>query len=166
MISYIDIAFILVAVVVTAVGASKGFLASLISAARLVLIVPASVYLSDFIKPYLTKRWFADQPMQILNIASFLICFIVLLIATGILTDLVINAQKKKGMPLKNTNAVLGGLLGFVKAAFIIFVVSGILGYLAKLIPQGSSFAEAVESSYALKYLKDVNLFEIIGGMK
>lgn len=159
MISYIDVAFIVIAVIMTAVGAGRGLVVSLLSAARFVLIIPCSYILADYVTPYVPESIFAEQPEQIKEVAVFLTCFIVLLIASSLIIDLFLKMQKKKGMPLRNTNAFLGGVFGLVKAAALVFVISTILGFLLDLIPDSGRFVQAIESSYAVKYINDFNPF-------
>lgn len=166
MISYIDIAFIAVAVLLTAVGAARGLVVSLISMARFILIVPASYLAAGYIEPYVPESWFADKPDAVKGVVLFLSCLIILMIITSIIIGLLVRLQKKKGMPLRHTNALLGGVFGLVKAAAAVLVICLLIGSLSGIIPQGSSFAKAVESSYAVKYVNEIDfqaVTEVIG---
>lgn len=55
MISYIDIAFVVIAVIMTIVGAKRGLVVSLIGMLRFIFIVPVSYFLTDYLMPYVPK---------------------------------------------------------------------------------------------------------------
>ena len=122
MISYIDIAFFAMAVIMVIAGIKKGFLVSLLSMVKFIIILPLSYFLSDFVKPYIPAEIIAEAPEAAIEIIAFLICFIVLLIISTVLLSLLKKLQKDKDLPLHNTNAVLGGAYGFVKALILVCV--------------------------------------------
>ncbi len=158
MISYIDIAFFAMAVIMVIAGIKKGFLVSLLSMVKFIIILPLSYFLSDFVKPYIPAEIIAEAPEAAIEIIAFLICFIVLLIISTVLLSLLKKLQKDKDLPLHNTNAVLGGAFGFVKALILVCVFSAIIGAAEQYIPKDSAFSEMV-GSYAIDFINDINPF-------
>lgn len=159
MISYIDIAFFAMAVIMVIAGIKKGFLVSLLSMVKFIIILPLSYFFSDFVKPYIPAEIIAEAPEAAIEIIAFLICFIVLLIISTVLLSLLKKLQKDKDLPLHNTNAVLGGAFGFVKALILVCVFSAIIGAAEQYIPKDSAFSEMVGSSYAIDFINDINPF-------
>lgn len=159
MISYIDIAFFAMAVIMVIAGVKKGFLVSLLSMVKFLVILPLSYFLRDFIAPYIPAEIIAEAPETAVEIISFLICFIVLLIIGSVLISLLKKLQKDKDLPLHNTNAVLGGLFGLLKAVIIVCVFSAVIGAAQPYIPKDSAFIEMVRSSYAIDLINNINPF-------
>ena len=159
MISYIDIAFFAMAVIMVIAGVKKGFLVSLLSMFKFIIVLPLSFFLSDYIKPYIPAEIIGELPETAVEIIAFLICFIVLLIIADVILVLLKKLQKDKDLPLHSTNAVFGGLLGFVKAVIIVCVFSAIIGAAEQYIPKDSAFIEMVDSSYAVNLMNDINPF-------
>lgn len=167
MISYIDIAFFAMAVIMVIAGVKKGFLVSLLSMIKFIIILPLSYFLSDYVKPYIPAEIIEKVPEAAVEVIAFLICFIVLAIIGTILLSLLKKLQKDKDLPLHNTNAVLGGAFGFVKALIFICVLSAVIGAAEQYIPKDSAFIEMVHSSYAVDLIKDINPFNLcLGGIK
>jgi membrane protein required for colicin V production len=112
---WIIIAGILIAV---AQAASEGFFSEVFSIAGLVAgyIVAAWQYhrLADYFAPYLTSPWLGE-------IAGFLIIFVAVVIAAGIVGRIVRWAVHKAGLSV--IDRVLGAGLGAIKGALIVSVV-------------------------------------------
>lgn len=159
MISYIDIAFFAMAVIMVIAGIKKGFLVSLLSMFKFIIVLPLSYFLSDYVKPYIPTEIIGEAPETAIEIIAFLVCFIVLLIIADVILVLLKKLQKDKDLPLHNTNAVLGGAFGFVKAVIIVFVLSAVIGAAEQYIPKDSAFIEMVDSSYAVNLINDINPF-------
>lgn len=159
MISYIDIAFIVIAVIMIIVNASRGLVVSLLSMVRMVLVVPLSYFAAKYVEPYVPADLISQIPRALQPAVLFVICFILLLILSGIILLVLKKLQKKKGVPLRHTNAFLGGVFGFVKALVIVFALSAVLGSVLEYIPQTNQFYEPVSSSYAVEYVNKINLF-------
>lgn len=159
MISYIDIAFFAMAVIMVIAGIKKGFLVSLLSMFKFIIVLPLSYFLSDYVKPYIPADIIGEAPETAIEIIAFLVCFIVLLIIADVILMLLKKLQKDKDLLLHNTNAVLGGAFGFVKAVIIVFVFSAVIGAAEQYIPKDSAFVEMVDSSYAVDFINNINLF-------
>lgn len=159
MISYIDIAFLVMAVIMVIAGVKKGFLVSLLSMVKFIIILPLSYFLSDYLKPYIPADVIGKAPETAIEIIAFLVCFIALLIVGTILLSLLKKLQKDKDLPLHSTNAILGGVFGFVKAVIIVCVFSAIIGAVEQYIPKDSTFIEMVNSSYAVDLVSDIYPF-------
>ena len=157
MIRYVDIGFMALALILVVAGACRGLLASLLSLARIILIVPCSYFLAGYIIPYIPEQWLSSLPAQLQKPAVFLLCFIVLGILSGILINILVKLQKKKGMPLRHTNAFLGGAFGLVKAGVIIITLSAVLGCVLDVLPKDNQFYEIVNNSYAVEYINTYN---------
>lgn len=161
MISYIDIAFLVLTAVMVFVGVKKGLFVSLLSMVRFIVIIPLSYFAIDYVEPYLPSEWFADISSELKTVLLFVICFVILLILTRLLLLIFKKLQKKKGMPLRHTNALLGGVFGFVKAVIIVFAISTVLAYLIDILPQTNQFYLPISSSYAVKAVENINPFNI-----
>ncbi len=159
MISYIDIAFLALAVIMVIAGVKKGFLASLLGMAKFIIILPLSYFLADYVQPYIPTNIIPNAPKALYDIIAFLICFIALLIIVSIILLLLKKLQKDKDLPLHNTNALLGGVFGFVKSLIIICVFASIIGAVEQYIPKDSAFIEMVDSSYAVDLISNINPF-------
>lgn len=164
MISFFDIFFLVITIFIVLVNAHRGFLVSLISMLRFILIVPLSCVAAEYAEPYIPVDAFGDMPEQLVPIITFALCFVLLLILTSLLMLLLKKLQKDKDMPLRNTNALLGGLFGFLKAAVLVFVISSFAGSLVQYIPQSSDFADiynSINSSYVIEFVNNFNLFNV-----
>ncbi len=157
MLSYVDIAFIFIAVISVAVNVRKGFVVSLLEMVRFILIVPLSYILIDVVKPYIPKKVFGDIPSALHTVIIFVLCFIVLLIVSEIILSMLKKLQSVKHMPLKHTNAFLGGVFGFVKALIFVFILSSVFGLLLEVIPDNNQFYQIVDSSIAVEYINQIN---------
>lgn len=161
MINYIDIAFAVIAVVMTIVGAKRGLVVSLIGMLRFIFIVPVSYFLTDYIMPYVPENLFSQVPQQARGVVLFFIVFLALIILTGILMMVLKKLQDKKGMPLRHTNAFLGGVFGLVKALILISVLSLGSAFVIDFIPKDNQAYEILSGSYIIDYLSNLNLEEL-----
>lgn len=157
MISIIDIIFIILAVVLVALSISRGFVVSFLSMIRLFIIVPASYYLGKYIGPYIPKEQSYAVDDVLFNIIVCVVCFFVLLFLSGLLLLLLKKLQKKKGMPLRHTNAFLGGVLGLAKTLVIVVFASTVLGFLMKYSSSDESLYQAIDSSYIVSIVNEYN---------
>lgn len=161
MISYIDIAFVVIAIIMTLVGAKRGLVVSLIGMLRFIFIVPVSYFLTDYITPYVPEDLLSQIPQEARGVVLFFIVFVALIILTGILMMILKKLQDKKGMPLRHTNAFLGGVFGFVKALVLISVLSFGSAIVIDVIPKDNQVYEVLSSSYIIDYLSSLNLDEL-----
>lgn len=161
MLSYVDIAFLFIAVVSVAVNAHKGFVVSLLEMVRFIVIVPVSYVLIDVVKPYIPAKIFGDIPSALHTVIIFVLCFVLLLIVTEIFLSLLKKLQKIKHMPLKHLNAFLGGVFGLVKALIFVFALSSVFGILLDVIPNDNQFYQIVDSSIAVEYINQINPLHI-----
>lgn len=159
MISYIDIAFLAMAVIMVIAGVKKGFIASLLGMAKFIIILPLSYFLVDYVQPYIPTDVIPDAPKELYDIIAFLICFIALLIVFSIILALLKKLQKDKDLPLHNTNALLGGVFGFVKSLILIGVFAALISAAQPYIPKDSAFIEMVNSSYAIDFISNIHPF-------
>ncbi len=165
MISFIDIVFAAIVVIIVFAGVKKGLVVSLLGMLRFMLIVPVSFILSRYIRPYVKAQRLTEVPSQLIDVALFFICLAALVVLTGVLMLVLKKLQKKKGMPLRNTNALLGGVFGFIKAMIIVFTLAGILGFSAEFLPDDNEFYTAVKGSFAVELINNSNLFDYLGVM-
>lgn len=161
MISYIDIAFVAIAVVMALVNAKRGLVVSLIGMLRFIFIVPVSYFLTDYVMPHIPETVLEKIPEQAQSIVVFFVVFVVLIVVTGLLMMALSKAQKKKGMPLRHTNAFLGGVFGLVKALVLILVLSGAAALILEFLPQDNQFYEVLNGSYVISVVRNFNLDEL-----
>lgn len=164
MISFFDIFFLIITVCIVLVNIHRGFLVSLIGMLRFILIVPLSCVAAEYAELYIPVDAFGDMPEQLVPVITFALCFVLLLILTSLLMLLLKKLQKDKDMPLRNTNAFLGGLFGFLKAAVLVFVISSFIGSMVQYIPQSNEFADiynSINSSYVIEFVNKFNLFNV-----
>lgn len=159
MISYIDIAFLVVTALMVFINAKRGLVVSILLAVRVIILVPLSYYLAVYVKDYVPAELIEDIPNELQAVVIFVACFIVLLILSAVLIFILKQLQKKKGMPLRYTNALLGGAFGFVKALAVVLVISAVLGAVTEYLP--SQLYEAVNSSFAVEFVNETISFNI-----
>ncbi|MCM1115599.1 MAG: CvpA family protein [Clostridium sp.] len=157
MISYIDIAFLILTVILVAVSISRGLVVSILSMVRFIIIVPASYFLGSYVMSYIPRGFFGTLPETVDKVIVCVLCFFALLIVSSLLLTLLKYLQKKKGMPLRHTNAFLGGVLGVVKALVIIIGVCTAFGYVIEYIPNDNTFYQAIDTSYVVSFINDYN---------
>lgn len=162
MISYIDIVFAVLAIVIVFGNAKKGLVVSLVGMLRFLLIVPASFLASRYFKPYFEPSQPNAVPSQVFDVLLFVGCFVVLAVITGILMIVLKKLQKKKDMPLRTTNAILGGVFGLVKALVVVFTLATIMSVLKGFLTDETQFIEAVNSSYVINFINNSNLLEYL----
>jgi len=155
-VNYIDIAFAVFALLLMFAGAVSGFLASLISTVRFIIIIPLSYFVSTYLSTVLADVIPQPLPDSILKILSFIICFVVLSILIGIIILVLKKLQKKEHMPLKHTNALLGALFGLFRALLAVSVISVIFGYVKAYIPQDNSFYFQLDTSMVVQFVNDI----------
>lgn len=161
MISYIDIVFALVIIIMTAVNAKRGFMVALIGMLRFIFIVPVSYFLVDYLTPYIPESYLEKIPEQAQGIVVFFAVFVILIVLTGIVMNILTKLQKKKGVPLRHTNAFLGGVFGFIKALIFISVISGVASLILDFIPENNQFYEIFNNSYIVDIVRNFNLDEL-----
>lgn len=158
MISIIDVAFVILTVIITAVGCKRGLVVSVIAMLRVIFIVPVSYFLAQYITPYVPQNIISSLPKGAVGIVMFVAVFLALIVLTGILMLVLKALQKKKGVPLRHTNAFLGGVLGFVKALVLVLVISGCMALVAELLPNGSQAYKVINSSYIVDFISQFDL--------
>lgn len=159
MISYIDIFFLILAAIMVFANLKKGLVVSILSMIRFVVIIPLSYFLISYVSPLIVPPdALTALPQKLIDIIAFAVCFIALLIISELLLLLLKILQKKKGMPLRNINAVLGGVFGFVKAVLLVFVMSSIMIIVVEFMEAGEPFYDAINNSYAVEFVKNFDL--------
>lgn len=154
--NYIDIAFIAFTLIIMFAGAVNGFLVSLISTARVLLVIPVSYFASTYISIPLRRIIAESVPDLFLQIISFIICYILLNIVIGIVISLLKKLQHKEHMPLKHTNAFLGAVFGLLKSAIVICVLSVIFINVKAFIPDDNAFYSIIDGSYTVRFINDI----------
>lgn len=155
--NYIDIAFAAFVLLLMFTGAVSGFLASLISTVRFIIIIPLSYFASSFVSAAVSDIVSQPLPDGLLKILSFIICFVVFNILIRIVIHVLKKLQKKEHMPLKHTNALLGALFGLFRALLAVCVISAVLGYVKEYVPQDNNFYLQLDSSRVVNFLNDFN---------
>lgn len=159
MISVIDIIIVVLAIGLIISSISRGFLVSVLSLVRLFIIVPASYFLAEYITPFIELPKANAVPEKLFGIIVCVVCFFVLLILSGILLIVLKKLQKKKGMPLRHTNAFLGGVFGLVKTLILVVFASTVLGFAVQYISKDTTFYQVVDASYIVSLVNEYNPF-------
>lgn len=163
MISYVDLAFLMLALIMVLVNAHRGLLVALLGMVRFIIIVPLSYFLVDYVEPYVPPELFSDIPDRLKTVILFAACLILLLILSQIILIILKKLQADKDMPLRNTNAFLGGLFGLVKALIIIFCLSTLIGCLLEILPQSNEYYDVLKNSYVIEFANNINPLNIGG---
>lgn len=156
MINYIDIAFLAITLIMVIDGVCRGLVVSVLGFVKFIVILPLSYFAADSFALQAAEFINEPVPLPILKVGLFIIAFLVLYILFGILMNFLKELQKKKHMPLKHTNALLGGLFSLVKAAVFVATVSLLLGALIEIIPKTNEFYTQISSSYAVESINDI----------
>ncbi len=119
------------------------------------------------------ERYFEGVLTLLVHATIFLAVFVVFFLITGIIIFAVRRHSKKKEekrgrkSALKVTDRVLGGLLGVLKGALVVFAVCSVLMFVLGLFDEPSKvnpFLKEIESSKLLKLLDEINPFNAITG--
>lgn len=157
MINSIDLIFILMTIIFIVTSILRGAVACVVSAVRFFIIVPAAFFVSDYILPIISKDMSA--PALVIKAVSVVISFVVLLILSSLLMLLLKKLQRKKGMPLRHTNALLGGVFGLAKSLVIIISTSTLAHMVAPVLQPNSSVASLIGTSEIINYVNTINPF-------
>ena len=161
MINFIDIIFVLLTIIFIVVSITRGLLVCVISLVRFFVIVPASFYIGNYLEPYFTKYIFKGVSAGLTNILSIILSFFILLILSSLLIHLLKKLQNKKGVPLRHTNALLGGVFGLAKSLLIIIAVSTLVYYVMPYVSPDSNAEELLGTSIIINYVNKFNPFVI-----
>ena len=94
-----------------------------------------------------------DIMIAITEFICFIALFLIATIAIKFISKLFVNANK---LPvIKTINGLLGGVVGVVKAAVILFVVCTLIYFLGATT--GGEFGDAVSESYVCSFVNGVN---------
>lgn len=115
----IDIVVGIILIIAFFMGFRKGLLRSLASLIGLVLGVYGAMFFSGYVKVYL-ERWF-NWSVDLTNIASFLITFILIMIVFTILGSLLTKVVNFAMLGI--FNKLFGGVFNALKFAFVISVI-------------------------------------------
>ena len=152
---------VLVGIVVLAVilASKKGFAASLLETASVLISGVASYYFSEPVSVFAGEVLFAETPNKLTYVIAKIVVFIVLFIVFSILLKLaskVLSSLLDK-IPLVGTaDSVLGGVLGFVKAVIIVYVICT-LCYLIVLSDNAENIKPIISDSYIYQVLIENN---------
>lgn len=100
-------------------GLKKGFLKAFLSLLGIVVAVYAAMFFSGYVENFLSRQF--SWSVDLLRLASFLLTFLVVLIAFSLLGR--IMTQLVNFMMLGLMNKLLGGLFIMLKYAFLVSVV-------------------------------------------
>ena len=115
----LDIVLGMILVISFLFGLRKGFLKAFLSLLGIVVAVYAAMFFSGFVEDFLSRQFSWSE--DLLRLASFLLTFVVVLIAFSLLGRLM--TQLVNFMMLGLINKLLGGLFIMLKYAFLVSVV-------------------------------------------
>lgn len=88
--------------------------------------------------------------IMVINIACFIIIFIISTIIINIFKDILKNQVKKSA--LKHVDRILGGCIGFIMAAILIFLFFAVIVPFSTIMAKNGTLAIAIEHSKFAKY--------------
>lgn len=152
---------ILAAIVVVSVvfAAKKGFAKSLLETASVVVSGVAAYHLCTPVADFVCTTFLTDIPYAVASVISrvvvFALLFVVLSIVLKLLSGLISSVVEK--IPLVGTaNTVLGGVLGFIKAAVIVYVICTV-AYLFVMSDNAQSLKPIISNSYIYQFVTENN---------
>lgn len=152
---------ILIAIVILAVvlASKKGFASSLLETASVLISGVASYKFSEPVSTFVCDTFFAENANEITYAFTQIVVFIILFIVFSILlkfaSKLLSSVMDK--IPLVGTaNSVLGGVLGFIKAVIIVYVICT-LCYLIVLSDNTAEIKNIISDSYIYQFLIENN---------
>lgn len=112
-------------------GLRKGLFVELASLVGLVLGVVGAIYFSDIVADFLAS--FVSWGEQTLNLASFAITFIGIVILISFIAKLLTKTANLVALGL--VNKLMGGLFGVLKTAFFLSILLLLLNSIGKELP-------------------------------
>lgn len=99
------------------------------------------------------------RPIAVVLIEAiiFLIVFALFGIACAIIKSALKKANKKKDLPFSTTNRVLGALLGLIKAAFLLVVISSAAYFIVDNSQTENELIRQLDSSVIINYINTYN---------
>jgi len=142
----IDIGISIFLVVALLLGLKKGFVASVISLAALVISIIIVSQLSPFIVFFLVTKFNLSEILAV--IISYLVVFIFIAIIAKIMIKILHKVIKK--LKISFINRILGAILGFCNGLIILVLII----LLINITPFDEDFKEATSDSKAVASLR------------
>lgn len=106
---------------------------------------------------YITDNIIEPIALEIVKIVLIILTFLIFYLITGIIISAAKRIREKKSLPLHNTNSVLGGVFGLIKAVIIIFAVGAATDFIAGIQYEDNEFIRQLDSSVILKFINEYN---------
>lgn len=150
-----DIIFVLAGLLIVFLSARRGFFKNLMGFCKVFLAIGAAYLFGGRLAPWITKAFpvFGEGIPSVIAgyVAAFLLAFILLTIATWILSRLI----KSIGL-VRKIDILLGAVLGILIAMMGMFVAASIF----KIIPGAS---ELYEKTFLIRFFGNSSFLEIFG---
>lgn len=106
---------------------------------------------------YITDNIIEPIALEIVKIVLIILTFLIFYLITGIIISAAKRIREKKSLPLHNTNSVLGGVFGLIKAVIIIFAVGAATDFITGIQYEDNEFIRQLDSSVILKFINEYN---------
>ncbi|MGN1420546.1 MAG: CvpA family protein [Eubacterium sp.] len=106
---------------------------------------------------YITDNIIEPVAVEIVKLVLILLTFLLFYVITGIIVSVAKKIREKKKLPLHNTNSILGGLFGLLKALIIVLVIGAAADLIISLNGNDNEFLRQLEGSTILKYINEYN---------
>lgn len=146
----LDIISVAVCAVLALIGYKKGILITVLTIASTVISAVIAYLFSDDVLGALSLEN-ASWARLIIPLILFVVCCIL----CGLFSRLISKAVGKIPVVGK-VNRVLGAILGFIEASFILLIVFSLIWFIIKYVPHKSNdFLSAISNSYIYNFVVD-----------
>lgn len=154
-----DLILAVIAVLAVVFAAKKGFAKSLLETASIFIAGIASYKFCVPVSTFVGETFFKDVPdiaaAAIARVISFAVMFVVFSILLKLASGLMSSIINK--IPLVGTaNSVLGGILGFLKAVVIVYVICTVC-YLIVVSDNAENLKPVISNSYIYQFITENN---------
>lgn len=154
-----DIILFAIAVLSVVFAAKKGFASSLLETASVLISGFAAYYFCQPVSVFVCNTFFSNVPFNIASVIARVVVFFILFVIFSILLKLASSLLSSllEKIPLVGTaNSVLGGVLGFIKAVIIIYVICTVC-YLFVISDNAENLQPIISNSYIYQFITENN---------
>ncbi len=154
-----DLIIFAIAVLAVVFAAKKGFASSLLETGSVLIAGIASYHFCAPVAVFVCDTFFTNVPAKLASVIARVIVFVILFIVFSIILKLAskLLSSLLDKIPLVGTaNSVLGGVLGFIKAVIIIYVICTVC-YLIVLSDNAENLKPVISNSYIYQFITENN---------
>ncbi len=148
-----------IAILVVYFAAKKGFVSVLLETVSVFIAAIAAYHLCEPVSAFVCEKFLTNAEGEFISVIAriivFMILFIVLTISLKALSKLLSSLIEK--IPLVGTaDFLLGGVLGLIKAAILVYVVCTV-SYLAVITENAENLKNIISNSYIYQFVTEHN---------